>query len=192
MRFVQAAQGSGADNQEGLYWRYEMAIRTRESRLRSVTGGNGGIYAVRREAYLIVDERMGHDLSLPFKLVKRGWRAVYVPGARASEKMVPSIDGEFARKRRMHSHAWPIVLRGGMLSPRGYGLLYGWMIASHRVLRYAAPAPARDRAGDEHRARRHGARSIRRAWRRSSRCCSPPRRRRRFGLGRCCSPATTC
>jgi len=32
------------------------------------------------------------------------------------------------------------VLRGGMLSPRGYGLLYGWMIASHRVLRYAAPA----------------------------------------------------
>ena len=43
--------------------------------------------------------------------------------------MVPSIDGEFARKRRMHSHAWPIVLRGGMLSPRGYGLRYGWMIA---------------------------------------------------------------
>jgi lipopolysaccharide/colanic/teichoic acid biosynthesis glycosyltransferase len=43
--------------------------------------------------------------------------------------MVPSIDGEFARKRRMHSHAWPIVLRGGMLSPRGYGLIYGWMIA---------------------------------------------------------------
>ncbi len=140
MRFVQAAQGGGADNQEGLYWRYEMAIRTRESRLRSVTGGNGGIYAVRRAAYLIVDERMGHDLSLPFNLVKRGWRAVYVPSARASEKMVPSIDGEFARKRRMHSHAWPIVLRGGMLSPRGYGLLYGWMIASHRVLRYAVPA----------------------------------------------------
>jgi glycosyltransferase involved in cell wall biosynthesis len=140
MRFVQAAQGSGADNEEGLYWRYEMAIRARESRLRSVTAGNGGIYAVRRDAYLIVDERMGHDLSLPFKLVKRGWRAVYVPTARASEKMVPSIDGEFARKRRMHSHAWPIVLRGGMLSPRGYGLIYGWMIASHRVLRYAAPA----------------------------------------------------
>jgi glycosyltransferase involved in cell wall biosynthesis len=139
MRFVQAAGGPGADNQEGLYWRYEMAVRLRESRLGSVTGGNGGIYAVRREAYLIVDERMGHDLSFPFNMVRRGWRAVYVPAARASEKMVPSIDGEFARKRRMHSHAWPIVLRGGMLSPRGYGLRYGWMILSHRVLRYAAP-----------------------------------------------------
>jgi cellulose synthase/poly-beta-1,6-N-acetylglucosamine synthase-like glycosyltransferase len=140
MRFVQAAAGPVADNQEGLYWRYEMGIRAHESRLRSVTGGNGGIYAVRREAYLIVDERMGHDLAFPFNMVKRGWRAVYAPQARASEKMVPSIDGEFARKRRMMSHAWPIVLRGGMLSPRGYGVRYGWMILSHRVLRYAAPA----------------------------------------------------
>jgi cellulose synthase/poly-beta-1,6-N-acetylglucosamine synthase-like glycosyltransferase len=140
VRFVQAADGAGADNQEGIYWRYEMGVRAAESRLRSVTAGNGGIYAVRREAYLVVDERMGHDLSFPFQMVKRGWLAVYVPGARASEKMVPSLEGEFARKRRMMSHAWPIVLRGGMLSPRGYGLRYGWMILSHRVLRYAAPA----------------------------------------------------
>jgi cellulose synthase/poly-beta-1,6-N-acetylglucosamine synthase-like glycosyltransferase len=139
VRFVQGGAGPAADNQEGLYWRYEMAIRARESRLASITAGNGGIYALRREAYLIMDARMGHDLSLPFNLVKRGWRAVYVPSARASEKMVPSIDGEFARKRRMHSHAWPIVLRGGMLSPRGYGLRYGWMMLSHRLLRYAAP-----------------------------------------------------
>ena len=89
---------------------------------------------------MVVDERMDHDLYFPFNMVKRGWRAVYVPAARASEKMVPSLDGEFARKRRMMSHVWPIVLRGGMLAPRGYGLRYGWMILSHRVLRYAAPA----------------------------------------------------
>jgi cellulose synthase/poly-beta-1,6-N-acetylglucosamine synthase-like glycosyltransferase len=140
VRFVQAADGAGADNQEGIYWRYEMGVRAAESRLRSVTAGNGGIYAVRRTAYLVVDDRMGHDLSFPFQMVKRGWLAVYVPAARAREKMVPSLEGEFARKRRMMSHAWPIVLRGGMLSPRGYGLLYGWMILSHRVLRYGAPA----------------------------------------------------
>jgi hypothetical protein len=82
---------------------------------------------------------MGHDLSFPFNMVKRGWLALYEPGARASEKMVPSIEGEFARKRRMMSHAWPIVLRGGMLSPRGYDPLYAFMIVSHRVLRYATP-----------------------------------------------------
>jgi cellulose synthase/poly-beta-1,6-N-acetylglucosamine synthase-like glycosyltransferase len=133
-------RGEIATNQEGLYWRYEMAVRSLESRLRSITAGNGAIYATRRESYLEVDPVMGHDLSFPFNMVKRGWRAVYVPGARASEKMVPSIEGEFARKRRMMSHTWPIVLRGGMLSPRGYGLGYGLMILSHRILRYATPA----------------------------------------------------
>jgi hypothetical protein len=126
-------------NQEGLYWRYEMWLRAMESRLASVTGGNGAIYATRREDYLVVDPVMGHDLSFPFNMVKRGRRAVYAPAARATEKMVPSIEGEFARKRRMMSHAWPIVLRGGLLSPRGYPPLYALMIASHRALRYASP-----------------------------------------------------
>jgi glycosyltransferase involved in cell wall biosynthesis len=135
VRFVNDA----GDNQEGLYWRYEMAVREMESRLRSVTGGNGAIYATRRESYIVVDAIMGHDLSFPFNMVKRGWRAVYAPGAHATEKMVPSIEGEFRRKRRMMSHGWPIVVRGGLLDPRGYDPVYAWMIASHRLLRYASP-----------------------------------------------------
>ena len=135
VRFV----GDDGGNQEGLYWRYEMAIRARESQLASVTAGNGAIYAVRPEAYISVDPVMGHDLSFPFNMVKRGWRAVYAPDAKATEKMVPTVEGEFARKRRMMSHAWPIVLRGGLLSPKGYTPTYALMIASHRVLRYAAP-----------------------------------------------------
>ncbi|HEX8714565.1 MAG TPA: glycosyltransferase [Solirubrobacteraceae bacterium] len=139
VRFVQAAAGAHASNQEGVYWRYELALRALESRLSSITAGNGAIYATRRDAYIVVDPIMGHDLSLPFNMVKRGLRAVYVPTARASEKMVPSLLGEFARKRRMMSHTWPIVLRGGMLSPRGYPPLYALMILSHRLLRYATP-----------------------------------------------------
>jgi glycosyltransferase involved in cell wall biosynthesis len=126
-------------NQEGLYWRYELALRSLESRVRSVTGGNGAIYATRRESYLVVDPIMGHDLSFPFNMVKRGWLALAVREAQASEKMVPTIEGEFARKRRMMSHTWPIVVRGGMLSPRGYDPLYALMIVSHRILRYLTP-----------------------------------------------------
>jgi glycosyltransferase involved in cell wall biosynthesis len=136
---VQLVDPVTGSNQEGLYWRYELALRALESRVRSVTGGNGAIYATRRESYIVVDPIMGHDLSLPFNMVKRGLRAVYVPSARASEKMVPSIGGEFARKRRMMSHTWPIVLRGGMLSPRGYPPGYALMILSHRLLRYVTP-----------------------------------------------------
>jgi glycosyltransferase involved in cell wall biosynthesis len=135
---VQLVDARGS-NQEGLYWRYELALRALESRVRSVTGGNGAIYATRRESYLVVDPIMGHDLSFPFNMVKRGWLALSVREAQASEKMVPTIEGEFARKRRMMSHTWPIVLRGGMLSPRGYGPTYALMIVSHRILRYLTP-----------------------------------------------------
>jgi cellulose synthase/poly-beta-1,6-N-acetylglucosamine synthase-like glycosyltransferase len=136
VRFVQAA--AGGENQEGSYWRYELAVRALESRLSSITAGNGAIYATRRGSYIVVDPIMGHDLSFPFNIVKRGQRAVYLPSARAAEKMVPSILGEFQRKRRMMSHTWPIVLRGGMLSPRGYPPGYALMIFSHRILRYSS------------------------------------------------------
>jgi hypothetical protein len=53
--------------------------------------------------------------------------------------MVPSIAGESARKRRMMSHAWAIVLRGGLLDPRGWPPAYTAMMVSHRWLRYFGP-----------------------------------------------------
>lgn len=129
----------GGSNQEGHYWKYEMAIRERESELSSVTAGNGAIYAVRREAYVCVDPVMGHDLKLPFTLVRNGWLALEAADARATERMVPSVEGEAARKRRMMSHAWAIVLRGGLLDPRGWPPEYTAMMVSHRWLRYASP-----------------------------------------------------
>jgi cellulose synthase/poly-beta-1,6-N-acetylglucosamine synthase-like glycosyltransferase len=127
------------DNQEGLYWRHEMQVRALESARSSVTAGNGAIYAVRRSDYVQLGAAMSHDLAFPFTLVKRGRRAVETSHARATEQMVPTLEGEFSRKRRMMSRAWPIVVRGGMLDPRGYPPIYALMIFSHRVLRYASP-----------------------------------------------------
>jgi cellulose synthase/poly-beta-1,6-N-acetylglucosamine synthase-like glycosyltransferase len=126
-------------NQEGLYWRYDMWLRRHESALASVTAGNGAIYAIRPDAYARLDPTMGHDLALPFQVVKQGRRAVYAPDAVATEKMVPTLEGEWARKRRMMAYAWPIVAGGGLLDPRGYPPLYALMIGSHRLLRYASP-----------------------------------------------------
>jgi cellulose synthase/poly-beta-1,6-N-acetylglucosamine synthase-like glycosyltransferase len=127
------------DNLEGAYWRYEMAVRELESGLAGVTAGNGAIYAVRAAAYLSLPPAASHDLSLPFLLAKRGRRSLYVPWARAEEKMVPTLEGEFARKRRMMVGLWDIVVGEGMCSPAGYPPLYAFEIASHRLLRYATP-----------------------------------------------------
>ena len=130
--------GDGA-NQEGLYWRYEMAVRDLESRLAGVTAGNGAINAVRREAYVALEPTRGQDISLPYELTKRGWRAVYEPGAVAEEPMAATLGSELGRKRRMLTGAWATLLRHGMLSPRGYPAAYTFEIYSHRLLRYASP-----------------------------------------------------
>jgi cellulose synthase/poly-beta-1,6-N-acetylglucosamine synthase-like glycosyltransferase len=131
--------GGEGGNQEGLYWRYEMAVRRLESNLAGVTAGNGAIYAVRREAYLELDPSRGQDISFPFELTKRGWRAAYEPGALAEERMAPTVEGEFRRKRRMMWGLWDVMLKWGMLDPRGYGLGYAFEIVSHRLLRYLTP-----------------------------------------------------
>jgi cellulose synthase/poly-beta-1,6-N-acetylglucosamine synthase-like glycosyltransferase len=127
------------DNLEGAYWRYEMAVREAESALAGVTAGNGAIYAVRRDAYVSLAASGSHDLSFPFRLAKRRLRSLYAPAARAEEKMVPTIEGEFARKRRMMVGLWDIVLGEGMLAPRGYPPLYAFEVFSHRLLRYLSP-----------------------------------------------------
>jgi cellulose synthase/poly-beta-1,6-N-acetylglucosamine synthase-like glycosyltransferase len=127
------------DNQEGLYWRYEMAVRDLESRLAGVTAGNGAINALSREAYIFLEPERGQDISLPFKLVKRGWLPVYEPRAIAEERMAATIEDEVGRKRRMMTGAWATMLGGGMLSPRGYPPMYALEIASHRLLRYSSP-----------------------------------------------------
>jgi cellulose synthase/poly-beta-1,6-N-acetylglucosamine synthase-like glycosyltransferase len=127
------------DNLEGAYWRYEMAVRSMESELAGVTAGNGAIYAVRRSAYVPLRASGSHDLSFPFAFAKRRLRSLYASAARAEEKMVPTMGGEFGRKRRMMVGLWDIVVGEGMIRPRGYPALFAFELVSHRLLRYMTP-----------------------------------------------------
>jgi cellulose synthase/poly-beta-1,6-N-acetylglucosamine synthase-like glycosyltransferase len=130
---LEAPDGS---NKEGVYWRYELVTREGESRLGSVTAGNGAVYALRRSDYAEVDPRFGHDLSLPYLMVQRGRRAVYEPDALAFERPTPTNESEYRRKVRMFEHSWLIVLRGRML--RGQSVGYLLALLSHRHLRYGS------------------------------------------------------
>ena len=129
-------EDAAGSNREGLYWRYELWLREQESRLGSITGGNGSIYALNRGDYLEVDPRWGHDLAFPYRMVQAGRRAVYQPRAHAFEEPTPTNEAEYARKVRMFEHCWEITLRGSMLwrLPPGYFV----SIVSHRLLRYGS------------------------------------------------------
>jgi cellulose synthase/poly-beta-1,6-N-acetylglucosamine synthase-like glycosyltransferase len=123
-------------NREGLYWRYELWLRARESAAGSITGGNGAIYSVRRADYVEVDPRFGHDLTFPYVTVQNGKRAVYDAEARAWDRPARDLEDEYGRKVRMFEHCWLILVRGGMF--RGVGPLYAFELFAHRVLRYAS------------------------------------------------------
>src|SRR4029453_9069014 len=58
----EAADGT---NREGAYWRFELWLRAQESRVESVTAGNGPIYAVRRSEWIAGPPGGGHDPGLP-------------------------------------------------------------------------------------------------------------------------------
>jgi len=123
-------------NREGAYWAYELWLRKQESDLGSVTGGNGAIYAVRRDDYVDVDPRFGHDLAFPYLMVQRRRRAVYEPAALSIEKPSRDLEDEYRRKVRMFEHCWLITLRGRML--RGLDPVYFVQMVSHRLFRYGS------------------------------------------------------
>ena len=127
---------SDGTNREGLYWRYELWLRERESLLGSVTAGNGAIYAVRTSDYVGGDPEFAHDLGFPYVMVQRGRRAVYEPEALAVEKPSRHNEDEFHRKVRMFARSWRHVLRGWMF--RGGSPLYQLQLVSHRALRYGS------------------------------------------------------
>jgi cellulose synthase/poly-beta-1,6-N-acetylglucosamine synthase-like glycosyltransferase len=124
---------SDGTSREPLYWRYELWIRESESRLGGITGGNGAIYAVRREDYRESDPRLGHDLGFPYVLAQRGRRAVYDPEALAFEKAARDSEDELGRRVRMQSQSWLHILSGRMLRPAEP--LFLAQLVSHRVLR---------------------------------------------------------
>jgi cellulose synthase/poly-beta-1,6-N-acetylglucosamine synthase-like glycosyltransferase len=128
----EAADGT---NREGAYWRFELWLREQESRLGSVTAGNGPIYAVRRADWEDVEPWCGHDLGLPYLMVQRGRRAVYDPDAVSVEKPSKDIEDEYRRKVRMLRGAWVHVFRGML---RRVGPVYFVELVSHRLLRYGS------------------------------------------------------
>ncbi|MDO9408384.1 glycosyltransferase [Patulibacter sp.] len=144
---VTFTSADGGTNQEGAYWRLEMALRRLESDWWSVTAGNGAIYAVRAALWPRLRTAFGHDLALPHQIIRLGSLALDRPSARASEPMVPTVEGEWRRKRRMMNQMWRVVLRGGeggglrggVLDPRGVPAPYLAALVGHRHLRYASP-----------------------------------------------------
>lgn len=125
---------------EGLYWTYETWIKRQESRLHSILGAHGALYAIRQALFEpLGNTSINDDYLIPMRIVARGFRAVYEPAAVAWEREVASVEGEFARRRRIAmGNCQQIIALRQLLSPRAGWVAFSFF--SHKVLRTLAPA----------------------------------------------------
>lgn len=133
---VAAADGLGYS--EGLYWRYESAIRRAETRLGCSLGVNGEIFAIRRALFSPAPAWVVNDDAwMAMEVIKAGHRVVYadqavsmeeVSGTAAEEveRRTRIIAGHLRQYSRLSSYPWrrPVIL---------------WQLLSHKLLRPAVP-----------------------------------------------------
>jgi len=124
---------------DGLYWRYESAVKFAESRLGTITNADGEIFALRRDRYQTVPEHIiNDDAQITLDLVKQGYRVLYEPEAHSYEFASIHIRDDFHVKVRMIAGGFQtLVENAAALFPlRSW---FAWAFFSHKTLRWLGP-----------------------------------------------------
>lgn len=123
----------------GFYWRYEKFIRRNESRVDSTTGTTGAIYAIRRGLFEpFPQDTLLDDVLIPMRIVRRGYRVLFEPTARAYEQAAATADREFARKVRTLAGNFQLFVREPWLLNPFLNRIW-WQTISHKVGRLLGP-----------------------------------------------------
>jgi cellulose synthase/poly-beta-1,6-N-acetylglucosamine synthase-like glycosyltransferase len=138
LRYKNDSASSAGDGEE-LYWRYERFLKDRESRLSSLIGVNGSVYAIRKDCYVPLDDGLISDLVEPLLIYMKGFKIVYEKEAISEEDANHHMEDELKRKVR-------IVTRGirgllytkSLLNPLKWGV-FSIQIISHKLLRWLVP-----------------------------------------------------
>jgi cellulose synthase/poly-beta-1,6-N-acetylglucosamine synthase-like glycosyltransferase len=131
--------GTAAGHGASGYWAGEKRLRAAESRLGSVPGATGALYAIRRELFSPIPEAtILDDVLVPMQAVLRGKRCVFVEGARVWDTPEATYEGEEARKRRTLAGNWQLLsLRPALLSLGKNPIFFAFL--SHKILRLVLP-----------------------------------------------------
>jgi cellulose synthase/poly-beta-1,6-N-acetylglucosamine synthase-like glycosyltransferase len=132
---------SGSSVGEGArsYWNYETFLKRHESRVCSLIGASGCLYAVRRSAYVPMYPEACSDFLIATKMVEQGLRAVYEPAAVCTEETNKRTDKEMRMRVRIIAQTFTDLWRHrAMMNPFKSGF-YAVQLLSHKVLRYLVP-----------------------------------------------------
>jgi cellulose synthase/poly-beta-1,6-N-acetylglucosamine synthase-like glycosyltransferase len=124
---------------EDLYYRYERWVQQAESRIGSMIGADGALYAIRRELFVAPpNDTILDDMAIPMATVRAGRRVVFDGAARAFEQGAESAMEEFSRKSRVVAGAIQFMRRPDSDVPlRDAQVIFS--LVSHKGLRWWSP-----------------------------------------------------
>ncbi len=131
---------SARSNGEGLYWKYEMAIRKLESHLRTTTHATGSIFMVRNSLFQKIewyDGIINDDFFIPLSIIEMGFDVHAESKAVATEYVESNVSGEFKRRSRIASGNFQMVSEViPLIKSKRYFTIF--QLLSHKLLRNAA------------------------------------------------------
>ena len=137
-RVMSRHEGEIAADGEGLYWKYESALKRLDSELYSAMGAAGELNAIRTHLYEKMSETaLLDDFVMSMRMVEQGYKIAYTSEAYAMEYGSANLEEESKRKRRiaaggLQSSWW---LRSMMNPFKNFMVTFQFV--SHRVLRWS-------------------------------------------------------
>ncbi len=134
---VETATAQGATAGEGIYWKYESALKALDYRLYSAVGAAGELFAVRTELFeQMPPDTLLDDFILSLRIAQKGYKIAYCKEAYATETASLNMKEEEKRKIRIAAGGLQSVWRlRSLFNIFRYGTL-SFQFISHRVLRW--------------------------------------------------------
>src|SRR5712691_11750512 len=125
---------------EGAYVRYEMFLRSLETRVNSLVGLSGSFFAARRE---VCKEKWSDDLQSDFNTVlnsmRMGLRGVADPESVGYYKNIADERKEYDRKVRTVLRVISVFMRSwALVNPLRHSV-FAWQLLSHKLCRWLVP-----------------------------------------------------
>ena len=134
---VQKKDAAQLGRQEDFYWKYETFLKKQEAAIGSILGAHGSLYAIRRDLYPFPrPDTINDDYVIPLRIVQRGYRVAYEPGAVAHEE-AHEMGGFGRRVRIMAGNVEQLREIGPLLWPPRPLMLFFFL--SHKAARLVVP-----------------------------------------------------
>ena len=122
-----------------LFWKYENAIKSMQTRIWTITGCCGCIYSVRRSAYVPLPRDIISDLCQPLKILESGYRIAFEREAVAYEDALEESKGEFSMRVRVITRGMNgLIYMRKLLNPLRTPFV-AFQLVSHKWMRWLVP-----------------------------------------------------